>query len=69
MPNGEVLASDARCELRQGDFFALARDAFDAGEPGRRFDAVLLDIANATGWLRVRVTPRAETVPFTVLME
>lgn len=44
VPNGEVLAKDPRCELRQGDFFDLARTAFDALAPERKFDAVLLDI-------------------------
>ena len=44
VPNGEVLSKDARCELRQGDFFDLARTGFDASAPERRFDAVLLDI-------------------------
>jgi spermidine synthase len=44
VPNGELLTNDARCELKQGDFFALARSGFDAGDPGRRFDAVMLDI-------------------------
>jgi spermidine synthase len=44
VPNGEVLTNDPRCELRQGDFFALARTGFDAAATGRKFDAVLLDI-------------------------
>ena len=44
VPIGDQLAKDPRCELRQGDFFALARTGFDAAEPGRKFDAVLLDI-------------------------
>ncbi|MBK8811482.1 MAG: spermidine synthase [Acidobacteria bacterium] len=44
VPLGEVLAGDQRCELRAGDFFALARTGFDAADPERRFDAVLLDI-------------------------
>lgn len=44
VPNGEVLTNDPRCELRQGDFFALARSNFDTNEPNRKFDAVLLDI-------------------------
>jgi spermidine synthase len=39
-----VLTADPRCELRQGDFFALARTGFDATAPERKFDAVLLDI-------------------------
>lgn len=44
VPNGETLSNDPRCELRQGDFFALARTGFDADEPHRKYDAVLLDI-------------------------
>ncbi len=44
VPNGETLTSDPRCELRQGDFFKLARSGFDVSDPERKFDAVLLDI-------------------------
>ena len=44
VPLGQVITADARCELRQGDFFDLARGSFDANEPDRKFDAVLLDI-------------------------
>jgi spermidine synthase len=44
VPMGEMLSADARCELRQGDFFELARTGFDSSQQGRRFDAVLLDI-------------------------
>jgi spermidine synthase len=44
VPMSDVLTNDSRCELRQGDFFALARTAFDASDPARKFDAVLLDI-------------------------
>lgn len=44
VPNGKMLTGDPRCELRQGDFFELARTAFDVNAPGRQFDAVLLDI-------------------------
>jgi len=44
VPMGNVLTADKRCELRQGDFFGLARMGFDAGAPERKFDAVLLDI-------------------------
>jgi spermidine synthase len=44
VPNGEILTRDPRCELRQGDFFELARTGFDVAAPGRKFDAVLLDI-------------------------
>jgi len=44
VPMGEVLTKDPRCELRQGDFFELARTGFDAQAPGKKFDAILLDI-------------------------
>lgn len=44
LPMGFHLAAESRCRLVLGDFFALADAGFDAGEPGRRFDAVLLDI-------------------------
>lgn len=44
VPLGDVLTADPRCELRQGDFFALSRTGFDPDQPGRKFDAVLLDI-------------------------
>ncbi|MEP7149875.1 MAG: spermidine synthase [Acidobacteriota bacterium] len=44
VPIGNVLAKDSRCELRQADFFELARTGFDANVPDKKFDAVLLDI-------------------------
>lgn len=44
VPLGAGLRDDARCELRQGDFFALAHTGFDTAAPDRKFDAVLLDI-------------------------
>lgn len=44
VPLGKVLTDDTRCELRQGDFFELARTGFDAATPERKFDAVLVDI-------------------------
>ena len=44
VPLGDQLAKDPRCDLRQGDFFELAGTGFDAAEPGKKFDAVLLDI-------------------------
>ena len=44
VPLGAVLTEDKRCELRQGDFFELARTAFDTDVLERKFDAVLLDI-------------------------
>ncbi|HEY0426498.1 MAG TPA: hypothetical protein VGC76_01705 [Pyrinomonadaceae bacterium] len=44
VPMGSVLSEDKRCEMRQGDFFELARTGFDVSDNKRRFDAVLLDI-------------------------
>ena len=47
LPLGERLAADPRCRFVHGDFFALAASpagGFDPGNPGRRFDAVLVDI-------------------------
>lgn len=45
-PLGPTLTSDPRCRLLLADFFACARsaDGFDPAQPGRKFDAVLLDI-------------------------
>ena len=46
VPLGSGLSGDPRCRLVQGDFFALAvsEGGLDAAMPGRRFDAILLDI-------------------------
>lgn len=47
VPLGEALSGDERCRMVQGDFFALASEpaaGFDPDQPGRRFDAILLDI-------------------------
>lgn len=45
VPNGERLTADPRCVYVHGDFFEMARtDGFDPEQPGRRFDAVLLDV-------------------------
>jgi len=46
LPLGKQLTGDPRCRLLNGDFFALSHSAegFDAKTPGRRFDAVLVDI-------------------------
>lgn len=55
VPLGQELAGDARCRLVCEDFFKLAADpalGFDPQQPGRRFDAVLLDIDHSTEhWL------------------
>jgi spermidine synthase len=46
VPLGASITADARCRLVHGDFFALAAvdEGFDPDAPGRRFDAVLVDI-------------------------
>jgi spermidine synthase len=46
VPLGHELSADARCRFVHGDFFALAASeaGFDPDAPGRRFDAVLVDI-------------------------
>ncbi len=47
VPLGPELTADPRCQLIQGDFFALATSpnfSFDPADPTRRFHAVLLDI-------------------------
>jgi spermidine synthase len=46
VPLGAALAAEPRCRFVQGDFFALAASGagFDPAAPGRRFDAVLVDI-------------------------
>jgi spermidine synthase len=55
VPLGHELADDERCRLVCEDFFKLAADpalGFDPERPGRRFDAVLLDIDHSTEhWL------------------
>ena len=45
LPVSVSSTSDARCALVHGDFFAMVRgDGFDRELPGRRFDAVVVDI-------------------------
>jgi spermidine synthase len=46
LPLGEQLTADPRCRLVHGDFFAMSNsaDGLDPRTPGRRFDAVLVDI-------------------------
>jgi spermidine synthase len=46
IPAGRELTADPRCTLLHGDFFALLRsgNGLDPADPGRRFDAVLVDI-------------------------
>jgi len=46
LPDTLGLAADPRTRLVEGDFFALAagESGFDPQAPGRRFDAILLDV-------------------------
>ena len=46
LPLGKQLTDDPRCRFVNGDFFAMSDSAqgFDSSTPGRRFDAVLVDI-------------------------
>jgi len=47
VPLGEELSGDPRCSLVHADFFACSADlegGFVADEPGKTFDAILLDI-------------------------
>jgi len=47
LPLSARLTEDPRCRLVEGDFFRMAAPdggGFDPREPGRRFDAILLDI-------------------------
>jgi spermidine synthase len=46
LPIGKQLTGDPRCHFVNGDFFAMSHSAegFDCRAPGRRFDAVLVDI-------------------------
>ena len=49
IPIGRELSADPRCRLVHGDFFALSASVagFDPEVPGRRFDAILVDIDHA----------------------
>lgn len=51
VPLGDKLTADPRCRFVEGDFFAMAtgESGLDPERPGRRFDAVLLDIDHAPG--------------------
>jgi spermidine synthase len=44
LPLGAQLTADPRCRLVAGDFFAMSASTLDPQTPGRRFDAVLVDI-------------------------
>ena len=53
VPNGPELCADPRCAFLNADFFALARGTgFDSERPGRRWDAILVDIDHTPAhWL------------------
>jgi len=55
LPVGDILATDPRSELVQGDFFKLATSAdigFDQNQPEKKIHAVLLDIDHSPShWL------------------
>ncbi len=47
VPLGKTLTADPRCRLVHGDFFAMSRDLskrFYPKNPGKQYDAILLDI-------------------------
>ncbi len=50
LPLSEALTADTRCRLVHGDFFAMSAAAgLDPVVPGRRFDAVVVDIDHSPG--------------------
>ncbi len=54
VPAAETLVSDDRCRFVNGDFFALAGNrelGLDLERPGRRFDAILVDIDHTPDYL------------------
>ena len=52
VPLGPTLTGDPRCRLVQGDFFALSDGSgFDPDQPGRLFDAVVVDIDHSPAHL------------------
>jgi spermidine synthase len=53
VPLGAGLMNDPRCRFVHGDFFRLAAGdvGFDAIHPGRRFDAILVDIDHSPDFL------------------
>ena len=53
LPLGNALTADERCRIVHGDFFALAASeaGLDGDTPGRRFDAILVDIDHSPNFL------------------
>lgn len=57
LPLGAALTGDPRCRFVEGDLFALAagHTGLDPKQPGRRFDAILVDIDHSPEeWLDAR---------------
>lgn len=53
LPLDPPLADDPRCRIITDDFFAraLSDGGFDPAAPGRKFDAILIDIDHTPDWL------------------
>lgn len=53
LPLDPPLGDDPRCRIITDDFFARAQsdDGFDPDVPGRKFDAILIDIDHTPDWL------------------
>ncbi len=53
LPMGTGLADDSRCRFLRADFFACAgsKEGFDADDPHRKHDAILIDIDHSPDWL------------------
>lgn len=53
LPLDPPLGDDPRCRIVTDDFFARAQstDGFDPDAPGRKFDAILIDIDHTPDWL------------------
>lgn len=53
LPLDPPLSADPRCRIVTDDFFARAAsaDGFDPQSPGRKFDAILIDIDHTPDWL------------------
>lgn len=53
VPIEPPLTDDPRCQLQEGDFFALAasQEGFSGGEADLRHDAILIDIDHTPDWL------------------
>ncbi|WP_425407017.1 spermidine synthase [Hwanghaeella sp.] len=52
LPMGTALSDDRRCHFLRADFFARAalEEGFDDEDPGKRHDAILIDIDHTPDW-------------------